>query len=102
MCFGAFNGEWHLPFPTPGQHRRMALFLFLLNLRPGVAQGHRAVEDWFSRSRVGIDAEVTLPLKLEPLARFCRGKTRFKLAAGKDRKRVLVQVVQPIPPFLDL
>src|SRR5688572_15651120 len=49
----------------------------LLDLRPGVAQRHGAVEDRSVLSRVGIDAEVPLPLELVERAR--RGAAHARL-----------------------
>ena len=50
------------------------LFRFLLDLGPGVAQRHGAVEHQLLRRRVGIDAEVAQPLELIAAAR--RGVAR--------------------------
>jgi hypothetical protein len=45
------------------------LFLFAADLRPGVLQRDSSIEDRLARRRIGIDAEVALPLELKARAR---------------------------------
>ena len=51
---------------------------------PAVAQTYRPVEDWFVCSRIGIDAEVALSLKLKMSAGFSQRQRRFHTAGNQS------------------
>src|SRR5208337_3710074 len=54
----------------------LLLSLRLLDLGPGIAQRHGPVEDQLARRRIGIDAEIALPLELIPAAFRRAGQAR--------------------------
>ena len=77
-----------IPRPSwPSDYRctavRLLLFLALLDLRPRVAQRHRAVEDQLGRGvNRSVDAEVALPLELEPALGRRRRQARLDAAVA--------------------
>ena len=87
------RGSWRTRARAPAPHRRprrscscarrpgtpiFSPLLLLLDLCPGVAQCHGAVEHELSAHRIGVDAEVAEALELEALLRLrvCERRTQ--------------------------
>ncbi len=68
----------------------------LLNLRPGVAERHRAVEDQSAWRGIGVDAEVAEALEL--IARTGLGvrERRLDLGAALHLERFGIQVIEEV------
>ncbi len=65
----------------------------LLDLGPGVAQRHGAVEDWLSGCGIGIDAEVAQAFELIAAARRAASREAgLQFAAGQHFERIRIQV----------
>ncbi len=76
-----------------------ALAIPLLDVRPSVAQGHRAVEYGFAVGGIRVNAEVAFPLELELIAGFGFGKARLHLRFWNHLQGVGIEVVAPILVF---
>ena len=71
----------------------------LLDLRPGVAERHGAVEHRLAGRSVRIDGEIAQALELEAIAGLGRSEARLEAAAGQHLQRLGIQVHLVIDAF---
>src|SRR5215211_6409438 len=74
----------------------MLALTLAFDLRPGVLQAHRAVEDQSPGRRTGVYAEVADALELIARARSCSGQARLDLGIREHTERVGVQELPPV------
>src|ERR1051326_1767640 len=101
-------GAWERVKPSQGSGARSfaslrmtmerTTLLWLVHLRPGVAQRNRPVEHQCAFAGVIVDAEVGKPFELEPVPRICTGERTLQFASGERLERIRIDPALPVLP----